>query len=651
MLRGCTGPMFNGSSGMSLRSILILLWSAGTVISAPSWPPSEPSESKAFNERKTETFRHGVRAEWGYETPQEDALVVIHPREARKNAPLYVVLHSAGHDVFSCVNCTKTVGNHDIYRSPDDHYALYLDCRKNRRDWWWGGMHRRDKGLRERNSGGDTMPVEKRVIDSVQWAIKRFKIDPERVYLSGNSMGGSGTLGIGMRHGDVFAAIKANVPAGVEHVAERLFFPPKEIPAGTVLPDPPICINYSAQNDGWSAGHGEFFEAMEKRRYALMFYWGPFGHANNSERIKTVNDLIDSFDWLSVRKDEAYPVFTKATGNSALPWPNNLKSMEAGQINGFFRWKTREDIADRVVISLSLVTSESLKTRFAIPRESVVDVSLRRLQNFKLAAGVKFRWEFGGSKGESRADDKGLITIPGLRVTNKSVLLRVYTGEQTGAVSHVPGARQLVEGKGWRLDRAQTLKKGRPRVLLIGDSILSGYRKAVIKSLEGEADIDAWVNPHWQSENTNALLADLLEKNGPYDVVHFNMGLHGWTEGRIKEGTFRPLTRAYVEVLKKKVPSARLIWATSTPVTMKGDTSRLDPEVDPVIVRHNKMADEVMRAAGIPVSDFYTLLVAKRHLAKGDRFHWTSPAYKLLGETASSAIRSALGSSEEGPSS
>ena len=70
-------------------------------------------------------------------------------------------------------------------------------------------MHRRDKGLTERNSGGETMPVEKRVIDSVRWAIKRFRIDPERVYLSGNSMGGSGTLGIGMRHGDIFAAIKA----------------------------------------------------------------------------------------------------------------------------------------------------------------------------------------------------------------------------------------------------------------------------------------------------------------------------------------------------------------------------------------------------------------------------------------------------------
>ena len=129
------------------------------------------------------------------------------------------------------------------------------------------------------------------------------------------------------------------------------------------------------------------------------------------------------------------------------------------------------------------------------------------------------------------------------------------------------------------------------------------------------------------------------------------MGLHGWSEGRIKKGTFRPLTRAYVEVLKGKLPSARLIWANSTPVTRKGDTSRFDPEVNPVIVRHNMMADEVMREAGIPVSNFYALLAGRRNLAKGDRFHWTGPAYSLLGKTATSSILSALNLEDERPSS
>jgi len=173
----------------------------------------------------------------------------------------------------------------------------------------------------------------------------------------------------------------------------------------------------------------------------------------------------------------------------------------------------------------------------------------------------------------------------------------------------------------------------------------------VVGALQRKAYVDAWVNPHWQSENTNRLLADLLEKNGPYDVVHFNMGLHGWTEGRIKEGTFRPLTRAYLDVLKVKVPGAKLIWASSTPVTAKGDPSRLEPEINPIIVEHNRMAAEVMQEAGVPVSDFYGLLLNRRDLAKGDRFHWTGPAYRLLGEKVVASIRRALGSSPPSTSS
>jgi predicted esterase len=621
---------------------LVLVFFVSPLVEAAEWPPGDPSISKIFNERKTETFRHGVSPEWGYSAPQEDTFVVIHPKASQTNAPLYVVLHSAGHDVFSCVNCTKTVGNHDIYRAPDDHYALYLDCRKNRNDWWWGGMHRRDKGLIERNSGGDTVPVEKRVIDTVRWAIKRYGIDPNRVYLSGNSMGGSGALGIGMRHGDVFAAIKANVPAGVEHVSERLFFAPKSPPKELSLPDPPICVNYSAQNDGWSFGHDRFFDGMDERNYALFFYWGPFGHANNSARIKTVNDLIDSFDWLSVRKDEAYPVFTKASTNSKLPWPDDLTSGEAGQANAFFRWKTVEDVASRLEMSLFLVSPRDLTTRFQIPTEARTDVSVRRLQHFRIKAGASFHWQFGETKGEGKADARGLMSITGLKITSSPATLRIGADSPKGVTVPEPDARHQVEGRGWRLDKARVNDSSRPRVLLIGDSILSGYRKSVMGALQSSAYVDTWVNPHWQSDNTNKLLAELLEKNGPYDVVHFNMGLHGWTEGRIKEGTFRPLTRAYVDVLKAKLPEARLIWASSTPVTAKGNPAGLEPEINPIIVEHNRMAAEVMLEAGVPVSDFYALLLNRRELAKGDRFHWTGPAYRLLGEKVVAAIRREL---------
>ena len=129
-------------------------------------------------------------------------------------------------------------------------------------------------------------------------------------------------------------------------------------------------------------------------------------------------------------------------------------------------------------------------------------------------------------------------------------------------------ARLHADGKGWRLDKAKLVDATRPRVLLIGDSILNGYLKSVTAALEGQAYVDAWVNPYCQSEHVNRLLAEVVE-HGPYDVVHFNMGLHGWQPGRIKDGTFEPLTRAYVDVLREKLPRAKVIWANSTPVTVK----------------------------------------------------------------------------------
>lgn len=203
-------------------------------------------------------------------------------------------------------------------------------------------------------------------------------------------------------------------------------------------------------------------------------------------------------------------------------------------------------------------------------------------------------------------------------------------------------SRLHADGKGWRLDKAKVTDTSRPRVLLIGDSILNGYQKSVITALNGKAYVDAWVNPYNQSEHLNKLLAEVLA-NGPYDVVHFNMGLHGWQKGRIKEGTFEPLTKAYVEVIKATCPKAKIIWASSTPVTVKGKPTELDPEINPIIVEHNRMAANVMTEMKVPVSDFYTLLAPKLELARGDQFHWKPEAYQLLAKMAANSILRELG--------
>ena len=197
------------------------------------------------------------------------------------------------------------------------------------------------------------------------------------------------------------------------------------------------------------------------------------------------------------------------------------------------------------------------------------------------------------------------------------------------------------DGKGWRLDQARRTDEARPRVLLIGDSILNGYLSGVVKALDGKAYVDAWVNPYCQSDNANKLLGEVLD-HGPYDVVHFNLGLHGWQPGRIKEGTFEPLTKAYVEVIRAKCPKAAIVWASTTPVTVKGKPGELDPAINPTILDHNARAAKVMAELHVPVNDFYALLAPKLELARGDQFHWTPPAYATLAQAATDAILRAL---------
>ncbi len=381
------------------------------------WVPENTKKSE-FTGRKLDTYQHNVKKEWGYAQPQKDTFLVLHPKQAKAGSPLYVVLHSAGHDVNSCLACTAKVGNHDIYHAPEDFYALYLDCRANKGDWWWGS---------EKYKGPEVGPTEKRVIDTVKWVVKEYGIDENRVYLCGNSMGGSGALGIGVRHGDVFAAVKANVPSRVDHVSSRMYFGEKKVPAGVSLPDPPIVVDYSAQNDNWSKGHELFIQGMNDRKYSLIMYWGPFGHANNHATIMKVNDLINSFDWLSVKKNEAYPVFTNATTNDPLPWPDRLSDKKSGQVNAYFRWKNVNETANSLEMKLYLMEDSDLKTSFTLPKEATADISIRRMQKLRIAPGTTAYWTFGTNMGEVKADADGIITIPGIKISTESTPLKIST--------------------------------------------------------------------------------------------------------------------------------------------------------------------------------------------------------------------------------
>ena len=197
---------------------------------------------------------------------------------------------------------------------------------------------------------------------------------------------------------------------------------------------------------------------------------------------------------------------------------------------------------------------------------------------------------------------------------------------------------------GWGVRQVLVADPKLPHVLLIGDSILSGYHAKAAELLRGKVNLDVWVTPkHIGSGDLPADMKAIFAEH-TYDLILFNdIGLHAWTPGRIPEGQYEPLTRAHLANLRKFAPKAKLIFATTTPMTTKTRPIAFDPEFNPLIVERNQIAVKVMQENQVPVADYYGILATKLDLAAGDRFHWTKPAYELLASEAAARIAQALG--------
>jgi alpha-L-fucosidase 2 len=204
------------------------------------------------------------------------------------------------------------------------------------------------------------------------------------------------------------------------------------------------------------------------------------------------------------------------------------------------------------------------------------------------------------------------------------------------------------EGGPWKFYASAVQNNSLPRVLLIGDSVMNGFHSSLIQSLEGIAIVDYWLTPkHLKSEH---LLTDLQKvvSSHNYKVIQFNIGLHGWPNGRILEHEYAPLLKSYVRTIQENVRNSKLIWASTTPITEEG-IATLNKEFNPVISHRNDLALELMKANKIPVNDLYALVKGKLDLAKLDKYHWKSGGYKLMSDQSVDFIKIELNKPVEIP--
>ena len=411
---------------------------------ATCWPPASKSEQPAFDGRKVELFEHGVREEWGYGKAlwTGRSFYVVHPKTRTDNAPMVVLLHAGGgHDArFWLENGTlKALRPEDAGRCtsvPEGFYGLFLNSHANE---WWG----RNAQLYSANpnfsarplKAREMTPTEKRVIDTVEWAAALYKVDRNRIYLTGASMGGCGSIAIGGSRGDIFAAVRVFNTAGFEFLAHRAGFEAERL----TVPDPPVMVSLAGSNDGWSKDHGLLIDAARRYRLPLILGWGPFGHSGLPSAIKPHRGCkaVLEFPWMSIRKDEAYPVFSAASSDQRAPWTQHAfwemapgEGDDAGQINGYFRWQPVADTAEALVMKVWLYRPAVTNAVADAPGESVADITFRRLQRFAVPAGQTCAWTSVRdgqtvASGTIRPDASGLLTIPKVNIVAAPTEIRL----------------------------------------------------------------------------------------------------------------------------------------------------------------------------------------------------------------------------------
>ena len=208
--------------------------------------------------------------------------------------------------------------------------------------------------------------------------------------------------------------------------------------------------------------------------------------------------------------------------------------------------------------------------------------------------------------------------------------------------------RGAIAGKSWMVDAPTVVDPKRPKLLFYGDSISGGYRGHLLPSLEGKVYAYHWtgfvggIDPK----------VDGLIKQGAavadFDLIFFNNGLHSlsWTPEKATDQQIIDTTRAIVRGFKTGAPKAKLYWIATTPHTAR----RTEPgkpvtalgDKNPIVLRINRLAEQVMKEEGIEVIDVYTPLAARLDLAAGDEYHWSGPAYKIIADAIVAKTNEAL---------
>ena len=167
-----------------------------------------------------------------------------------------------------------------------------------------------------------------------------------------------------------------------------------------------------------------------------------------------------------------------------------------------------------------------------------------------------------------------------------------------------------------------------PQVLIIGDSTYTQHTRELNKVLKDKVKIvyATWNPGEIADTSTTIQLLDRhlgrIDRNGQpvekekwprWDLVHFNCGL-GDVGGvrNVPVAKYQENLIQLVQSLKTKVPSAKIYWASTTPIRASAtQVFELGSEI-----KYNQVAAAIMKQHGISINDMYTFV---KHLINMDK--------------------------------
>ncbi len=180
-------------------------------------------------------------------------------------------------------------------------------------------------------------------------------------------------------------------------------------------------------------------------------------------------------------------------------------------------------------------------------------------------------------------------------------------------------------------------KDDRPRVLLVGDSITRGYESFVREALRGVCYVDYFATSYAADTAMYRTLLLSFAVDCPYELIHFNHGLHG------KHLTREEYAQAVEGLLRQLHPLKGLLLATTTFVR-RMYTQEPDETWAEKVAERNAALREIAKRLDCPVNDLYTLSRAMPPEEYSfDGVHYEAAGYRRLGERVAQCVREQLG--------